>query len=293
MDRTMPVKSLAGLVALCLVPGVGAVTLQALLCRFGDVEAVFAASTTELLSTPGVGARLAAAIQAADVSQTAIDLANWQQAGLDVLTVARPDYPALLRNLREAPPVLFCQGVVPAGDTRMVAIVGTRRPTAASRAFAQRIGQEMVRRGWTVVSGLAWGIDLSAHEGALQHGRTIAILGAGLQSPMPTTKQRLAERIRQSGALLSELHPDTPPGVAGLVARNRLISGMSRATIVIESGTQGGSMHTAGFADQQGRTIYAVANGSAGNARLIADGARPLAMDFDDWDSLSQALEAL
>ncbi len=285
-------KALAGLVTVCLIPGVGGVTLQALLYRFGDIDTILAASMEELTATPGVGPRTAAAIRAADVSQTAAELESWQQEGIDVLTTARPDYPALLRNLREAPPVLFCRGQIPAGDTRTVAIVGTRRSSPASHQLARQAAEELARRGWTIVSGLAWGVDLAAHEGALQQGLTIAILGSGLRVVLPPAKQRLADRIYQQGALLSELHPETAPGAAGLVARNRLISGMSRATIMIESGLQGGSMHTARFASQQGRPIYAVTNGSEGNDSLLADGARPLAVDFSDWESLHEALNA-
>ncbi len=286
-------SQLAFLVGLCLIPGIGGVTLRNLLDRFGDVEAVYAASPAALRSVPGIGPRLAAAIKAVDVQQVAAAITAWEQAGFTLLTASHHCYPALLRNLRDAPPLLFCRGALQPSDDLAVGIVGTRQPSPAARAYATVLAEGLAARGWTIVSGLAWGIDLAAHTGALQGGgRTIAVLGSGLNQ-IPPAKHTLAARIAASGALLSEWHPDTPASPPALVARNRIISGMSRAVIVVEAGEQSGSLYTARFAYKQGRPILAVDNGSAGNTALLANGAAVLAPDDVDWDALDRRLRAL
>jgi DNA processing protein len=150
----------------------------------------------------------------------------------------------------------------------------------------------MAARGWTIVSGLAAGIDSAAHWGALRAGgRTLAVLGCGARAVYPPQNAGLAAQVIQQGALLSEVRPDAPPSSPALVARNRLISGLSRAVIVVEAGGTSGSLRTARFAHAQGRRVYAVEYAEAGNRQLIADGARPLAPDFVEWDRLSGALE--
>ncbi len=285
-------NTLASLVALCLVPGVGGVTLQTLLDRFGSVEAILSASTDDLQATPGIGPRIAAAIRAVDVAQTAAEMAAWQEEGLAVITRAQPCYPPLLFGLRDSPPILFCRGTLTAADARAISIVGTRHPARASRHFAERLSCELAARGWTIVSGLAWGIDHAAHTGALRGGRTIAVLGSGLRAPLPPEKSRLAAAIIQRGALLSEVHPDTLPNPAALVARNRLIAGMSAATIVVEAGERSGSLHAARFAAKQQRARFAVDNGRAGNTALLRDGAQPISPDAPDWDALHEQLVA-
>jgi len=287
------VSHLALLVGLCLIPGIGGVTLRNLLDRFGDIEAIYAASPAALQTVPGVGPRLAAAIKAIDVPLTAAAIAAWEAAGITLLTHSDLRYPALLHGLRDAPPLLFCRGALLPADDLAVSIVGTRQPSPPARAYAAALAGGLAARGWTIVSGLAWGIDLAAHSGALQGGgRTVAILGSGLEQ-IPPRKRALAARIAANGALLSEIQPDAPPSPPALVARNRLISGMSRAVIVVEAGTESGSLYTARFAYKQERPILAVDNGSEGNTQLLAHGAGRLAAGDTGWDALDRRLRAL
>jgi len=289
----IPPTSFTALVALCLTPGVGGVTLHALLERFGDVETVLRASPDLLQTVPGVGPAITQAIQAIHLDRVAIAIERWQAAGITLLTQSHLRYPTLLSGLRDAPPLLFCRGQVQRMETRTAAIVGTRHPTPAGQRLAEQAGNELARRGWTVVSGLAWGIDMAAHQGALQGGSSVAVLGAGLDAPQPPNKVEMAERLIAGGALLSDLHPATAPNPAGLGARNRIISGMSRAVIVIEAGEKSGSLYTARFAFRQKRAIFAVDNGLAGNIRLLQAGANRLDAHRPDWDALAKALEAL
>jgi DNA processing protein len=285
------VNHLANLIALCLVPGIGGVTLRALLDRFGNTRQILDATPEALQAVAGIGPRTASAIKAADVPCIAGELAHWQQTGIQILTWSHPHYPDALYPLQDAPPVLFCRGKLLPDDAHAVGLVGTRRPTPAARQLAAIMGRELAQRGLTVISGLAWGIDMASHTGALETGRTIAVLGSGVLN-IPDKKRALAQRIIENGAILAEVHPDMPPAPATLVARNRLISGMSRATIVIESAANGGSLYTAQFAIRQGRQIFAVDNGSTGNSSLLANGAHRLAADHIDWDALVRRITA-
>jgi DNA processing protein len=180
--------------------------------------------------------------------------------------------------------VLFMRGALKRMDDNAVAIVGTREPSPAAVELAHTIGRELAARGLTVVSGLALGIDTAGHHGAIETGRTIAVLGSGIRYVHPRENADLAEQITGCGAILSELHPDTPPRGQNLMARDRIISGLSRAVIVIEAGEKSGSLDTAAKAKKQGRVVYAVP-GSAGTDHLIAGDARrlePVAIDFDE-----------
>ncbi len=276
------------LIGLCLVPGIGGVTLRRLLDRFGSVAAIREATPALLDSVPGVGPRITAALQAIDPAAVDARITRWTTSGITLLTWSDLRYPDRLFALPDAPPLLFCRGSLPLPHEDTVAIVGTRHPTPASRHLAEDLGEALAARGWIVVSGLAWGVDTAAHSGALRAGRTVAILGGGINR-IPEKQQDLARRIAASGLVCSELPPEVTPAPAGLVARNRLISGMSRAVIVIEAGETSGSLYTARFAYKQGRPILAVPNGSAGNTRLLENGAQPLPADPDALDACLRA----
>lgn len=280
------------LVGLCLVPGIGGVTFRNLLERFGTVQAIRQASPDALQAVSGVGPHITAAIQSLNPADTEASINRWRADGITLLTASDLRYPALLYALRDAPPLLFCRGKPTLLTEHTVAIVGTRHPSPASRTMAERMGAALAKRGWIVISGLAWGVDMAAHTGALQEGLTAAILGGGLNTVQPK-KHALAQRILESGAIFSEQPPDAPPGPAGLVARNRLISGMSQAVIVVEADENSGSLYTARFAYRQQRPILAVDNGSRGNARILDSGAHRIAPDFTDWDQLDSTLRAL
>jgi DNA processing protein len=286
--------TMAQWVALSLIPNLGSRRIAALLDHYGSLAAILEASDAALRAVPGIGPKLAAAIRAVDVARTVSEIAGWQADGIAILLRGDDGYPAALKALDNAPPVLFRRGLAGSDDARAVAIVGMRSPTEASRRVAEAIAATLAGRGWTVISGMATGIDTAAHQAALRvGGRTLAVLGCGVRVIYPPENSALAVHILAHGALLSETHPDMPPSAPVLVARNRLISGLSRAVIVIETAEDGGGMYAARFAREQGRIVYAVQNGSAGNIRLMAEGARPLPPHADTWDWLSDDLFAL
>ncbi len=277
--------------ALTTVSGIGGVTARKLIERFGDVESIFEASPAELIEIPRVTEAMAAQLLAAPLDQLEDELLSLNDEGIEIVTWVDDRFPALLRPLPDAPLVLFVRGALSADDEQAVAIVGTREPTRSAVEVAHTLGRELAARGVTVVSGLALGIDTAAHRGAIEMGRTIAVLGSGIRYIHPRENVELAEEIVKGGAILSELHPDTPPKGQNLMARDRLISGLSRAVIVIEAGEKSGSLDTATKAKKQGRWVYAVP-GSAGTDLLIAGGARRIDLvmsDFDRWaDEISQ-----
>ena len=269
--------------ALTTISGIGGVTARKLIDRFGDVEAIFTASVDELIEIPRVTPLMAQQILAAPIEQLESELLSLSDEGIDLLTWDDARFPTRLRPLPDAPMVLFMRGVLKRTDDNAVAIVGTREPTPSAVEVAHTIGRELAARGLTIVSGLALGIDTAGHRGAIETGRTIAVLGSGIRFIHPQENVELAEDILGCGAILSELHPNTPPRGQNLMARDRIISGLSRAVIVIEAGERSGSLDTASKALKQGRSVYA-APGSAGTDQLIAGGARiikPGSLDFD------------
>jgi DNA processing protein len=277
--------------AISTLPGIGGATAQKLIERFGSVEAVFAAPDEELLRVPRFTAEVVARLRAVSLEAIEAELASLADEGLQVVTWDDEDYPANLRLVYDAPPVLFVRGELRPTDAQAVAIVGTRHPTPQGVAVAERLARELAERGLTVVSGLALGIDTVAHRGALQAagGRTLAVPGSGLRAIHPRENIALAEAIARRGALLSELHPDTPARGPSLMARDRIISGLSRAVIVVEAEEKSGSLDTAAKARRQGRLLFAVP-GSPGTQALITGGAEPLDPQANDLDRLSQRI---
>lgn len=200
--------------------------------------------------------------------------------GHRAVTCLDPDYPPLLRAIPDPPVVLWCQGSVEALMAPAVALVGSRNATPTSVAVARKLGRELAEAGLVVVSGLARGVDGAAHLGALDAGgRTIAVQGRGLNLIYPRQHAALAARIRESGAVVSELPADRPPLPPHFPLRNRIISGLSLATVVVEAGQGSGSLITARAALEQGRDVLAVPGGilsgnHSGCHALIKDGAR-------------------
>lgn len=275
----------AAWVALSLLPHLGGRTFRALLDHFdGDISAILAASVESLRQVRGVGPKIAHSILNVDVAATARNLDRWLHAGVMILTLDDAMYPSALRALPDAPPTLFALGVVDALSRRAVAVVGTRTPSPQARTCAQNIGAGLAQADYAVVSGLALGIDSAAHLGALAvpQGGTLAVLGGGILNVYPPGNRALAEAVIARGALLCEVSPDAPVSAPGLVARNRLITGLAAAVIVVETGVEGGAMHAARFARDQGRPLYALDLPTAGNRALLADGAQPITPNLDD-----------
>lgn len=244
-------------VALCLSSGVGGKTFKALMTAFGSPEAVLSASDDALRAVHGVGKVLSESIRRADVARAEANLRRW--AGLDVraLSWEEDEYPAPLKLLDDPPPLLFVRGEWPLDLTDALAIVGTRTPSHQAHRYAAGLADEVVKKGRVVVSGLAVGIDSAAHNGALDAGgKTIAVLGSGVLNIYPPESKMLAERVVRSGALLCEVSPDAGVSTPGLIARNRMITGLSAGVMVVQSNRDGGAMHAARFAVAQGRTLY-------------------------------------
>jgi DNA processing protein len=270
-------------IALSLTGRIGGKTLRALLQHFdGDVQAVLRAETAELRAVHGIGPKIAQSIRQLDLAQVEQALRRWQQQDVRVLTLDEPAYPGRLRALPDAPPTLFVRGDWRPEQAHMVALVGTRNPTAESRKIAQNLSSLLVERGYTIISGLALGIDAAAHMGALAlpQGYTFGVLGCGVLNIYPPAHQQLAEAVMRRGALLAEVNPDAPPSSSALVARNRIISGFSDTVIVVETTAEGGAMHAARFAQAQGRAVYALDIPASGNQAILAQGGCAIAPDL-------------
>lgn len=269
-------------VGFSLVKGIGSVRFQALLDAFGDPRRAWNAPQQALLEA-GLSPRL---VENLVQLRAAVDLDQvWERMhsqGIGVLTLEDERYPRRLKEIAQPPPVLYLRGELDAQDEWAVAVVGTRRITGYGRQVTEEIAMELARSGVTVISGLARGVDAIAHQAALNAGgRTLAVLGNGVDRIYPPENRRLAEQMLAHGALISDYPPGTPPEASNFPPRNRLISGLSMAVVVVEAGLTSGALITAAFAADQGREVFAVpgnitAPQSAGTNRLIRDGAHPL-----------------
>lgn len=265
-------------VALSLTRQIGGKTFRALLSQFNhDLNAILAADEADLRAMPGIGIKTAHAILHINLEAVEERVHRWQKAGVQIITWNDPHYPPSLKAVDDAPPTLYVRGTLPSFN-RAYAIVGTRTPAAESAEIASSLAHNLALSGGVIVSGLALGIDHEAHLGALavQGNNTVAVLGSGVLNIYPPENEKLAEALINHGALISEVAPDSNVSTPGLVARNRIISGLSQAVIIVETGLGGGAMHTARFAKIQGRPLYAIENDASGNRALLADGARPV-----------------
>lgn len=279
-------------VALSMVTGIGPKTFRRVIERFESPAAVFEASIEELTKIPRITTEVAEDILATPLEEVEEELLSLDEEGINVLTINDQEYPANLKALPDAPPVLFLLGHLLEGDSASVAIVGSRSATSQGLALAKELAAGLAQKGLTVVSGLAEGIDTAAHQGALQGGgRTIAVLGSGIRVIHPRENENLAKEIMERGALISELHPNAPPLVQNLMARDRIVSGLSRAVIVVEAEEQSGSLHTASEAKNQGRLVYTIDNASPGNTLLLREGAIKLLGVQTDFDTLAEIIK--
>ncbi|MGB1288466.1 MAG: DNA-processing protein DprA [Aggregatilineales bacterium] len=269
--------------ALCLQQRIGTKTLQALMTEFDSPENILAADTKALKAVKGVGAKIAESIQSIDLSAIEDARQQWQKADVQLCPIHNPAYPTLLATLEDAPPVIFSRGLFDTSlHTKTAAIIGTRNPSPHAEDTAFRLAQVLAQRGYTIISGLAKGIDSAAHRGALSvmDGKTIAVLGSGVLKIYPSENHNLAKNIMQHGYLMSEVAPDATTNAARLVARNRLITGMSQHVFVVETAIDGGAMHAARFARKQGRHLYACIFPETGNLQLLRDKAIAIVPDL-------------
>lgn len=280
------------------VRGIGPARLRALLDFFGTVEAAWGAPA-DALREVGLDRRsLGNLLQARAELDLAAELARVQKAGVQALTWDDERYPACLKTINDPPPVLYVRGELRPADEWAIGMVGTRNASAYGREAARILATELARAGVTIVSGLARGIDGQAHRGALDvGGRTIAVLGSGVDIIYPWENLKLAEEIVAHGAVVSEYPLGTQPEASNFPPRNRIISGLSQGVIVVEAGEQSGALITAAFAADQGRDVFAVPGNifhrnSAGANRLIRDGAAPVLSANDVLEALSMTAVA-
>ncbi len=265
-----------------LVKGIGAVRLRALLDYFGRLDLAWEAPGDALLSA-GLSARI---VENMLQIRRQVNLESvWEKIekqGIKVLTWEDEAYPRHLEEIDQPPPVLYLRGALVEEDAWAVAVVGTRRITPYGRQVAEDLAAYLAHNGVTVVSGLARGVDAVAHSAAVSAGgRTLAVLGCGVDRIYPPENSRLADQIMAQGGLLSDYPPGTAPDSANFPPRNRIISGLSLATVVVEAGEESGALITASFAAEQGREVFAVpgniyAPQCKGTNRLILEGAHPL-----------------
>ena len=272
--------------------GLGNQARLALLRHFGSPEDVFYADTGEILLTEGITREQARALEDHRLDRADKILADCQRLGLRILTIQDAEYPGRLRNIYDPPCLLYVKGRLPAIDeTAAVAVVGTRDCTPYGVACAEKLGYGLASGGAVVVSGLAKGIDAAASRGALRAGGvTVGVVGNGLDVHYPYESRYLYEDIAAAGVLLSEYPPGTEPAGSHFPARNRILSGLSLATLVVEAPERSGALITAETALEQGRDVFAVpgpidAPASVGCNRLIRDGA---GLVSDAWDILRE-----
>jgi len=285
------------LLALVKARGIGPILSRRLLEAFGSAKAVFEAKEQELRAVEGVTKAVIRSLKGQD--PLLVGMKEWERArdmGVELISISDPRYPSNLREIYDPPLVLYVKGELKQQDKNAVAVVGSRRCSPYGREFARRLASCLAEAGVTVVSGLARGIDTEAHLGALEAGRTIAVLGSGMDRIYPPENYRLAQRIASSGAVLSEFPLGTPPERWNFPVRNRVISGLSLGVVVVEASAKSGALITARLALEQGRTVFAVPGVvgslfSQGTHRLIKEGAKLVEGPEDVLEEIMPQLE--
>ncbi len=276
--------------ALKSVPGVGNLMFRRLLERFGSPEAVLAADKSALGEVSGVSARLAGAIHGHRTNGAAKrELAAARAKGYRIITQADSEYPALLVQIPDPPPLLYVYGTL-FTEGLIIAVVGSRNATNYGIGATRQLCMDLAGQGVTIVSGMARGVDTAAHTAAMDAGgRTLAVLGTGLDRIYPRENEHLYQRIAENGAVISEFPLGSGPDAHRFPARNRIISGMSHGTVVVEAAARSGSLITARLAADQGRDVFAVPGNihsfkSVGTHTLIKEGAKLAAHAWDVLD---------
>lgn len=273
--------------ALRVTPGLGTRSALKLIGQFQTVQAIFQASKPEL-EAAGLASGLAGSIASGCAfEEAATQVERLAAAGAELIPITDPRYPDLLKQIYDAPPMLFARGRTELLETLSIAVVGTRRPTPYGKAAATQLTREMVDAGLTITSGMARGIDTAAHQAALeQGGNTIAVFGCGVDELYPAENRKLADRIAAEGLVLSDFPMGTPPYPQNFPMRNRIVSGLSLGVLIVEGGQYSGSAITARLAVEQDREVFAVPGNitskmSWGPNLLIKQGAK-LVQNWND-----------
>ena len=280
-SRKMETCNYVGWIALALTPGLGPRLAGKLLREFGSPDAIFEASLTSL-EAQHLPAAVAQAIHSRQpLSAAAKEIAQAEQLGCKMLTWDEPEYPRLLREIYDPPPLLYVRGNIELLSRHSISIVGARRPTPYGNQMAERLGRDLAARGLVIVSGLARGIDACAHHGALSTpaGTTIAVLGCGIDVVYPKENKKLFEEIEKRGAIVSEFAMGSFPGAQNFPIRNRVIAGMSLGVVCVEGAQYSGSLITSRLGMEFGREVFAVPGNvtqpmSFGPNQLIKQGAK-------------------
>ncbi|MDE0609796.1 MAG: DNA-processing protein DprA [Anaerolineaceae bacterium] len=290
-----PPEARLACLGLSLVSGIGPRRLERLRRYFDDIGDAWLASEQQLAQAGldrRLRGRLVALRRELDLER---EVERIRARGAEFLTLLDDGYPEALRNISDPPLTLYFRGELLPGDRHALGLVGTRKATSYGRDVAGQLAQDLARQGITVISGLAYGIDAAAHRGALKGGgRTLAVLGSGVDVIYPANHRQLAQEICRNGALISEYPPGTLPEGRNFPRRNRLISGLSLGILVVQAPLTSGAIITANIAGEQGREVFAVPGNildpaSAGCHRLIQDGAKLVTGIGDILDELNLA----
>ncbi|MEQ6166648.1 DNA-processing protein DprA [Ekhidna sp. MALMAid0563] len=264
-------------IALELIPGVGNKGTKQLMSYCGSATEVFRASKSKLLKIPGVGEKMADLIKQSSPFKEAEAIINSaEKIGADVLHYTNPDFPTRLKQVPDAPNIIYKKGAGDLNPKKSIAVVGTRKATEYGKSITDKIVADLASLNVTVISGLAYGIDIQAHKSSLNENTpTLAILAGGLDRIYPSVHKKYAEQIQETGAIITESIPGTKPDPHLFPARNRIIAGMADATIVVEAAAKGGALITANIADSYNRLVFAVPGDvghtfSEGTNKLIA-----------------------
>lgn len=268
------------LVALNMISGIGSLRLKNLLEAFQSAPRIFLSSEDKLKKVDGIGSKIAQEISSFSFAELKKELELAKKLKVKLVTIGDKEYPENLKNIYDPALCLYLKGRLRQEDNLSVAIVGSRRASFYGLACAEKFSYQLAGLGVTIISGLARGIDTQAHKGALNAaGRTIAVLGSGLNCVYPPENKGLSEEIAERGALLSEFPLNTKPLAQNFPRRNRVISGLSQAVLVVEAARNSGALITADFALEQGREVFAIPGKvdsatSLGTNRLIKQGAK-------------------
>lgn len=287
-DSAASESDLLDALRLSLTRGLGPMIQTRLRNRFGSLGGIFQASREELLRVEGIGPKLATELlKQRDPSTAREELAACRERGVSLVLIDDEQYPDSLREIHDPPPLLYVKGKITPSDRLSIGIVGSRRCTLYGRQQAERLARDLAATGITIVSGLARGIDACAHRGAIEaHGRTLAVLGSGVEQIYPPEHETLADEVMSHGALVSEscLRQAPVPGL--FPQRNRIISGLCQGVLIVEASRNSGALHTARHASEQGREVFVIPGrldsiASEGCHDLIRDGAQ-LVRHVDD-----------
>ena len=291
-------KDIIDLLRLYSIPGIGSSRFRKLLNVFGKPEYVLNAGIQKLITVPGIEKSTALKIkQGVDDSVISQNLDFIRMHDIKILPVWDPNYPDILKKIYDPPSVLFVRGKLQTKDNLTLAVVGTRNPGTYGRMVTERITTDLAKNGFTIISGLARGIDTIAHQTALNcGGKTIAVLGSGMDILYPPENSRLADAITESGAVISEYPLGTIPDPGNFPRRNRIVSGLSLGVLVTEAGIKSGALLTAYEALEQNREVFAIPGpihsmNSAGTNRLIKEGAKLVQGTEDILQELDSKIE--